>query len=176
MSPHGQGDRLVWTGTSNGIFSVKSAYHLGMEWIRRETGECSDSAGTDRIWKSIWRLRVPGVVKVFLWRVGHNSLPTRANLFKKQIPQDPLCPVCGLFPETVEHILWSCASATAVWMEGNRKIQKLSFVAMDGCTCWKGLRPYWTDEDLEWVAVVARRIWLRRNSFIFQGDFTPPHR
>jgi len=37
-------DRLVWQGTSNGLFSVRNAYHLGKEFHQRSLGACSNSS------------------------------------------------------------------------------------------------------------------------------------
>jgi hypothetical protein len=35
-----------------------------------------------------------------MWRACQNILPTKDNLVKRKIIQDPLCPICGLEPET----------------------------------------------------------------------------
>jgi hypothetical protein len=34
-------DRLIWMGTKNGDFTVRSVYHLGKELKEREGGQCS---------------------------------------------------------------------------------------------------------------------------------------
>jgi hypothetical protein len=174
VSPTGQPDRLIWWGNSNGLFSVKSAYHLCKELESRASGESSISSLSSKVWKQLWRLQVPGVVRSFLWRVCTNSLPTRENLFKRGIVQDPLCPLCGLFPETTEHTLWSCESAVAVWMECPKRIQKLSLSATTGYHLVEQFMEVLDGVDLELVSSLARRIWLRRNSFIFEGKFQSP--
>jgi hypothetical protein len=53
-------------------------------------------------------MNVPNVLKVFMWRECNNVLPTKVNLMKRKIVEDPLCPICGLEGETTGHILWGC--------------------------------------------------------------------
>lgn len=48
LSPNLPPDRLIWLGTKNGNFSVKSAYHLGLEIIEKGKGQTSQvEKGTD---------------------------------------------------------------------------------------------------------------------------------
>jgi len=62
----------------------------------------------------------------------------------------------------------------AFWQECNRKIQKLSCVEDDGMALIQFLWDKLDTDDLLLAFIVARRIWLRRNSFIFEGVFIPP--
>ncbi|CAL8988754.1 unnamed protein product [Prunus brigantina] len=43
-----------------------------------------------------------------MWRAITGSIPTGANLFRRKLSPSPLCRLCGLFPETVEHMLLLC--------------------------------------------------------------------
>lgn len=105
LSPGGLPNKLIWQGTTNGMFSVRSAYHLEKELRALDFGESSTPASTSVVWKTVCTLCVPGVVRTFIWRLCNNSLPTKVNLFNKKIVQDPLCPLCGVFPETLGHII-----------------------------------------------------------------------
>ena len=78
----------------------------------------------NEIWKVCWNLNVPNNVKMFVWRTCHNLLPTRANLFKRKVITSPLCPVCNLVKESMEHIIWFCSSVVDVCSCGSRRIQK----------------------------------------------------
>lgn len=129
---------------------------------------------TRGVWKKIWNLNVPGAVKTFLWRVCHNSLPTWANLHKREITIDPLCPLCGMYLETIGHVLWSCATATTVWIECKRKIQKLSIWETYGLLLFEQWKDHLEDEDLELVVFLARRLWLRRKIVVFGGPLSTP--
>jgi hypothetical protein len=50
-------------------------------------------------------MEVSNVVKVLMGRVCNNVLPTKANLLKRKIVANPLCPICGLDVETTGHAL-----------------------------------------------------------------------
>ncbi|XP_062175909.1 uncharacterized protein LOC133880954 [Alnus glutinosa] len=128
----------------------------------------------DRFWQELWRLEAPAVVKNFMWKVGNDLLPTKGNLFQKNIVQNPNCPICLQETEDMLHILWSCKSSMAVWQECGKKIQKLALGETDG----KGLLQYLMrkleGEDLLMAIVVSCMIWLRRNAVVFDREFTPP--
>jgi hypothetical protein len=63
--PRTQHDRAVWTGNKNGLFLVRSAYHLAKELEVREDGGCSRRDMLTTLWKAIWRIKVPMVVTLF---------------------------------------------------------------------------------------------------------------
>lgn len=107
-----------------------------------------------------------------MWKVYHNLLPTKVNLFRKKMVPDCFCPICGLHPETIEHILWECPSTMVVWMECSRKVQKLSIVATNDMSLVSTLMEKLEDEELLLVLCMAHRIWLQRNSVVF-GGHTP---
>jgi hypothetical protein len=174
ISPGGQPDKIIWRGTSSGMFTVRSAYHLEKERCSRDHGESSTAFGFQKIWPTIWKLHLPGVVKSFLWRVCNNLLPTKLNLLKKMITSDPLCPLCGLCTESTGHAIWGCNSAKAVWMECSRKIQKLAIDEDDGLLLFWKLFDTLEEEDLLLVSCLARQIWLRRNSIVFGGTLSSP--
>jgi hypothetical protein len=44
------------------------------------------------IWKAVWSLNVTNPVKIFIWHACNNLLPTRVNLFHKQVVTDSLIP------------------------------------------------------------------------------------
>jgi hypothetical protein len=52
---------------------------------------------------------------MFLWRACNNILPTKENLYKKKIIDDPKCAICGGDIETLGHVIWSCAVPCDVW-------------------------------------------------------------
>jgi len=89
---------------------------------------------------------------------------------------DQMFPTCQLHPEDIWHVMWSCPASIAVWQEGPRPVQKLalSTVEMDGFGLFSHLRNRLSEEDLLLSLMVARSIWLRRNSFVFENSFTPP--
>jgi len=120
-------DKLVWQGTNDGVFSVKSAYHMGMDSNSRSKGSASCVSLENRIWKVIWALEVPNSVKMFMWRACNDLLPTKCNLLKRKMMDESVCPYCCREEETVVHVLWSCPAAQDVWGSGSMIFQKFSF-------------------------------------------------
>jgi hypothetical protein len=80
ISPRQIKDRLVWAGTKNGLFSVRSAYNLDLELLDRQKGCASVTPSTRSSWKLIWQLKIPRTVQLFLWRVCNDILPTKGKL------------------------------------------------------------------------------------------------
>lgn len=119
-------DVRVWRGTNTGLFSVRSAYYIQMETDAQGVAASSSLESNSRVWSSLWALKIPNAEKnkIKLWRTCHEILPTRSNLHKRKIIEDPLCPLCGRAPETVSHILWRCPSAMDAWSVGRVKLQK----------------------------------------------------
>ncbi|XP_052289957.1 uncharacterized protein LOC127899857 [Citrus sinensis] len=61
------------------------------------------------------KLEIPAKIKIFIWRVAQNLLPTTENLWKRKIVQDPWCPRCGSKWENVFHALFACKAAQKMW-------------------------------------------------------------
>jgi hypothetical protein len=53
LSPLLPNDRLIWTGTSNGVFIVRSAYHLGKELQDNLGGQSSARLKDNGMWKTV---------------------------------------------------------------------------------------------------------------------------
>ena len=70
-------DLLVWPLTSDGCFSVRSAYRfLASENL---CSQPSSSSGIEQqhFWKKIWKIRAPNKIKHFIWRAAKDALPTK---------------------------------------------------------------------------------------------------
>ena len=111
ISPGSQHDKLVWVGTKNGSFLVRSMYHLAQSMGEQRKGSRSAVGCVGNIWKKIWLVKGPCVLHIFLWKACQNILPTKSNLFRHRITLDPLCTLCEQMEETLGHILWSCPLA-----------------------------------------------------------------
>jgi hypothetical protein len=124
LSPLLPKDRLIWRCTKNGEFSVRSAYHLGLDVRTEMNPSSSTKTGENEVWKVCWTSNVPPAVKTFIWRACHNLLLTRINLRRRGVCEDTRCPIFFLEEETVEHITWECSSASDVWGASTVKLQK----------------------------------------------------
>ena len=112
--------------------------------------------------------------KKILWRALHDILRTKENLRRRKILQDPSCPVCGLEPETISHILWQCQSTRDVWSLGNRALQKSAIYEGNFGEVFENLLRRCSQDEMVQVAGLARRIWLRRYDVVFGGKLTSP--
>lgn len=161
-------------GTKDGVFSVRSAYHLAKERQMQEQGNCSKEVELNALWKTIWEIRSAPMVKMFMWKACREILPTKERLHHRPITADPLCVICGSEIETVGHVLWACRSARDVWMEVSRTMQKCTSDVDDFRVILHKLACKLEDIEVALFATVARQIWLRCNTVAIGGDFDAP--
>uniref|UniRef100_A0A2N9F0V6 Reverse transcriptase zinc-binding domain-containing protein n=1 Tax=Fagus sylvatica TaxID=28930 RepID=A0A2N9F0V6_FAGSY len=80
----------------------------------------SDPTPQNRFWKQIWTLKVPPKLKHFAWHVAHDlDLPTKENLVKRKVLQDPTCDRCKGICEWVGHALFTCPCVQDAWCAAN---------------------------------------------------------
>lgn len=76
----------------------------------------SSSRGVPKnLWKAIWTMKAPPKVNHFLWRASNLALLTKMSLFKRKCARDPICLVCGVYDETIKHMLFFCERARTIW-------------------------------------------------------------
>ena len=114
-------DSLVWPHTTDGSYSVKSAYQLLSAETRSALPSSSNTEDCKPFWNRVWKLHVPKKVKHFLWRASRESLPTELNLFSQHILHDKLCSLCeehpeDTIPEDTIHCLWLCDRVRCIWL------------------------------------------------------------
>jgi hypothetical protein len=74
----------------------------------------------------------------------------------------------------VAHILWNCPSSKDVWGGGPIRLQKLGEVEDCFPSVLDAVLGRCNREEVELFAVLARRIWFRRNSLIHGEKFAHP--
>ncbi|KAL0311642.1 UNVERIFIED_CONTAM: hypothetical protein Scaly_2921700 [Sesamum calycinum] len=114
LSQTGEQDVLIWHYSRNGVFSVRSAYHLACSLDDRP---CSSSLRHNEQvwWRKLWQMKLPCKVQVFIWRACLNALPTGMNLSKRLQGFVAVCPFCQSSEEDVSHTLVLCPFARQVW-------------------------------------------------------------
>jgi hypothetical protein len=85
---------MIWNGTTNDVFPVRSAYHRGEELQALSKGGCSRVGDETKVWKVLWSLKFQNAVKLFMWRACNK--PTKVDLFQRGVVDDKLCPLCGV--------------------------------------------------------------------------------
>ena len=108
LSTEGCPDFVSWPHTKDGVYTVRSAYNFLRTlnfWSDRSTdgkGAISDHKIMEKIWRKLWAIQCPNKMKVILWRLAHNCLPTGAQLQVRSIPTRYDCHFCNR-EETIEH-------------------------------------------------------------------------
>ncbi|KAF5187271.1 Ribonuclease h-like superfamily protein [Thalictrum thalictroides] len=104
-------DSVKWNGTTNGAFSVKSAYALAMV----EESSSSSRQELDMCFKQLWKLRIPASLQLFIWRVFNLALPVGEVLDKHHVIGDLACIWCNESNETHDHVFFTCEWVKRVW-------------------------------------------------------------
>ncbi|KAJ4963124.1 hypothetical protein NE237_023063 [Protea cynaroides] len=115
-------DRLIWKGTKNGRFTVKSAYHLlsNLKEAKLFSSPTSFKVVKWRmvpniIWKQIWNCKTLPKIKEFLWRSCGQGVASSEGLIRRNILVDRICRRCGMVSKTIDHLLLTCPFARAAW-------------------------------------------------------------
>lgn len=98
-------DRLIWKATSNGKFTVSSAYSCSINF----------DSSLDCFWKGIWAFKIPPKLKLFAWTMVQGRLLTNSQRCKRNFTTDPNCKFCPGILESMLHLLRDCPRATAIW-------------------------------------------------------------
>ena len=95
-------DRARWRLEPSGQFSTKSLYLA-----------IAPSLGHEAL-SSIWEIRLPLKIRIFLWQWIRGRLPSGVEVLKRNGPGDGCCPLCGP-EEDSNHIFFTCVSAQFLW-------------------------------------------------------------
>ena len=96
----------------------------------------------------LWKAPLPLKIKIFVWQLLRDRLPSGTAVMKRHGPGNGLCPLCHV-PETGTHILFSCIAAQALW-----------------CFVREALGPEWEATDLAgFVQVRATQVGRKRRLF-----------
>lgn len=110
-------DKQIWGATSNGLFTVRSAYQIAMDLNRKElASSTSNDSGMRLFWRKLWKINFPHKIRYFDWRVAKDILPTKANLVHQHVLLDDTCEECGLMSKSMVHFFWECPSSHHTWM------------------------------------------------------------
>lgn len=67
-------DEIIWDYDKKGIFSIKSAYHVGMMDESKEETSSSNNENQGRWWKGLWKANVLPKVKICCWKLIHDIM------------------------------------------------------------------------------------------------------
>lgn len=120
-------DKIAWSHTSSGNFSVKTTYKVLREgkWNLK-----------DEKWKSVWKMSVPQRVCFFIWTALQGRLLNNAERVRRGFAVDSSCPVCGYHSEDILHILRDCTAAKDVWNQISLSNHLLNFFSSNNTQDW----------------------------------------
>ncbi|KAI5347913.1 hypothetical protein L3X38_000800 [Prunus dulcis] len=98
-------DKCIWQPTSNGQFSVKTAYNTFY----------LDEGSANSKWDFIWKLHVPPKVKTFLWLLCPKKLLRNAQRLKRKLTNAIVCPRYDYPLESCPHLFKDCTATLAIW-------------------------------------------------------------
>jgi hypothetical protein len=118
LNNQGFPDFVAWHFTNHGRYTVQSGYHL--QW-RHQFGpraaqlSLPGRSSLNPIWKTIWKLKIPGKVTIFIWRALHGIILVKCILAIRHIGTSGACPVCSQGPEDIYHLLFLCPATKEIW-------------------------------------------------------------
>jgi hypothetical protein len=164
-------DTIYWHWTSDGEYTTKSAYNIQFQ-----------GAFSKLKIMPIWKAKVESKCRFFAWTLLHKKILTTNNLMKRHWPNDPICKLCGVEPETPTHLCKDCVFSKQVWSLLKQWLQLSLFdsVATNG-----SLHNYWR-RCLKKIEKNQRKvfddvmiyfwwnIWKERNRRTFQNTVLQP--
>ncbi|XP_034211169.1 uncharacterized protein LOC117624139 [Prunus dulcis] len=156
-------DCQIWQTTSNGLFSVKTAYNLlfsGTEWL-------------NPWWKVLWKLKLPPKILFFFWLAYQGKIMSNEQRARRLFIGDPACCICDWHSESTLHILRDCTRAKRVWNLFLNSNQYAPFFHAE-------LHPWLLSNfcsknmflQIPWktlFGVICWHLWKWRNDFIFNN-------
>lgn len=158
-----EADSFTWRLTTNGNYSSKSAY--GAFFLGRE-----GAPGAAELWSS----KAPLLHKLHGWFTLRGRLWTADRLARRGMDHPDASPLCCQEPETTEHLTMRCPFAREVWYTMLLAVRLHRFTPTDQAVfvVWWGTIaaavPRDRRKDLNaMITLVARCLWLERNSRVF---------
>lgn len=115
---------------------------------------------------NIWSSRATIKVKIFAWLLFRDRLNTKANLLRKTISPDSLCPRCAYPLEDASHLALFCPRAVQVWhLLGLHPLPDINLI-------WSTVTPNGLDINI-WPTVtlaILWKLWYSRNAQVFRSE------
>lgn len=128
---------------------------------------------------TIWKIKAPPRVNLFIWKVAHDRLMTNVERTRRGMTGSDLCPRCSQAPETIMHVLRDCEFALTIWEKlvhpevwhkfaslGHSKWLEYNLKSLDiGIGSW------------HWATVfgsLIHMLWVERNYLVFAGKSITP--
>ena len=107
-------DCFYWNLTKSGHYTTKSGYFVALQQQQKHTSSMTPPRHT-KFFQVIWRLNIMPKWKLFLWKLGHNSLATKWNLAHRHMSDSDQCQCCKSATEDLQHLFRECVMVQAAW-------------------------------------------------------------
>lgn len=153
-----------WRHTSNGRFTVQSAYDL-----LQEAGGTQEN----RFWSRIWKMKGPQRLNFNLWQIRHGILPTHGLLHSRHGAEQENCSICGASRESNLHAVRDCYWIKEIWQDLVPRQWHTRFFDSDRTEEWidfnlsQHLGEPWS--EVEWNYVFREMVaiaWFWRNRLV----------
>ncbi|KAL4354441.1 hypothetical protein GQ457_06G018800 [Hibiscus cannabinus] len=163
-------DEIVWRYDGSGIYSVKSGYKLLRTDHEDEYMQNSNphTVTLSNFYARVWAVNLPSKIRITMWRIINNFVPTFANLQRRRLNVINSCPFCHSSGESIEHLMRDCCFTRQV-------LDKVGFHFSSNPVevQW----PYWLasffsslhDAQQRMLLVAYWVIWFTRNKVVHEG-------
>ncbi|KAA3460220.1 reverse transcriptase [Gossypium australe] len=141
-------DVLIWRGDNTGCYTDKVGYK---RIITAESPRVHNDDSTTFFTK-LWAFKIPSKIRILIWKLVHNFLPTKANLNMRQLMVSPACPMCQGDVETGMEVVGSEDNREPIWKNWLVK----EFNMQNTKTCKVKAIVYWA-------------LWFNRNKIHHEG-------
>lgn len=161
----GCADFPCWGATSDGNFTLKSAYESLFE-------EVGFDVSPTPLFQKAWEWKGPNRYKVFLWKLAHGRLLTNEERKLRGMAHDDSCSRCSLNPESIMHILRDCDEVRDFWSTVVHTDQMARFFSLrfHSWLDWNLSCKDMGRDQVEWCTffgVAIYELWRDRNNFVF---------
>ncbi|KAL5802624.1 hypothetical protein ACOSQ4_030929 [Xanthoceras sorbifolium] len=74
----------------------------------KSTADYCSSSSLANWWTFLWKLHLLHKIKIFIWRICHDGIPSLINLVRHHVPTSSLYLFCLQKDESTLHALWLC--------------------------------------------------------------------
>ncbi|KAK8976633.1 hypothetical protein V6N11_057233 [Hibiscus sabdariffa] len=132
-------DDIIWRLEGSGCYTVKSGYRL------LQNASPAIASHISGFFTAVWSVELPPKVRIIMWRVANNFLPTYDNLQRRRLVVSNICPFCDSPGETVVHLMRDCALSN------------------------QPLAAFNLGPSHKTVMVIYWSVWYSRNKLVYEG-------
>jgi ribonuclease HI len=175
-------DFWAWYFERKGYFTVRSAYRMLIDtktrrenWLDGIPGS-SNSQLVGKAWAKLWKLSVPSKLKIFVWRLAHQSLPSSDLLHHRHMATSDSCALCGC-QDSWRHSLLDCTTSRCTWALCDEGIiECISACTEPNAKNWLfSMSDSLSHVDFTKLVVTLWAIWSARRKAIHEDIFQSPN-